>query len=1097
MRIWLIRLLPFVIVYVLAAACLSPTLPVSSGVTLTGDLQTELGCKGDWAPNCAATQLTKQGNGVWRGVFNIPMGNWQYRMALNDTRELSYPSDTKLLSVGADTEVYFYYDNKTNAVVDSVNDVVAVASGSFQSGLGCLDDWQPGCVISLMTNVKGNGIYEFATADIPPGSYDFKVALDEAWDVSYPNSNITFNVAAIGDLVIITWDSSTQNVIVHVSGTGPQAEWVVAGNFQDDLPESTVCGEWNNTCPETMMKDENGDRIFRFVGDDLPGGSYEYKIVDLGNIDNAFPADNVIFEGDGTQMRWYFQPGPNKIADNANQCIATVAGNFQSQIGGSDWSPDNLRSMLWQEVPDSDWYAFTTTLPVGDWEYKVTRDEAWDESYPTSANVFFSLMGDTTVTFRYNCATNEVIHIISGLELGDEELVRGSLRTDLANELIYFVLPDRFDDGDPDNNTGGDITGGVLDHGYMPEDKGYYHGGDLAGLQGKLDYLESLGVTAIWMTPQFTNRPVQGDGTIQGSSAAYHGYWQIDYTQIDPHFGTNDDLVSFIEDAHSRDMKVFFDIVINHTGDSITYDEGIFIYRNKTIFPYKDAAGYIFDDRDYVGTNSFPDLDQGISFPYTPIYASAEDASAKKPDWLNNPIYYHNRGDSTFEGESSLYGDFFGLDDLFTEHPEVVTGMIDIHKNMITEFGIDGFRVDTVKHVNDEFWEAFVPAIQDHAASLGESDFFIFGEVFSDDPRYTSRFTTELPFPSLLDFGFNRAATDFATRNQSTEKLSDFFESDDYYIDEDSNAYGLVKFIGNHDIGRFGAAIDNRNPGADDAERVSRAELGVALSYFSRGIPLLYYGDEQGFTGDGGDKNARQDMMPSQVLSYNDDDLIGTSNTTEDANFNTAHILYQIFSDLIQIRKDHLALRQGAQIHRYNQNKAGIYAFSRIDPIDRIEYLVVFNNSESPTSAEFAIGTPGTNFTEIYDSDNSTLTVNSDTVTVSLAALSSAVYRAEDPLPISTSAPGIHVNKPAAGAEVASRVEVGANVESDAYVEVTFALSIDGGDYIVIGTDDNVPYRVFYNVSDIPAGSELIFKAIVNQDGNLNADRVTVYTDEN
>ena len=119
MRIWLIRLLPFVIVYVLAAACLSPTLPVSSGVTLTSDFQTELGCRDDWAPNCSATRLIEQGNGVWRGLYTIPMGNWQYKMTLNDTREISYPSDNKLLNVSANSEVYFYYDSKTNAVIDS------------------------------------------------------------------------------------------------------------------------------------------------------------------------------------------------------------------------------------------------------------------------------------------------------------------------------------------------------------------------------------------------------------------------------------------------------------------------------------------------------------------------------------------------------------------------------------------------------------------------------------------------------------------------------------------------------------------------------------------------------------------------------------------------------------------------------------------------------------------------------------------------------------------------------------------------------------------------------------------------------------------
>ena len=108
---------------------------------------------------------------------------------------------------------------------------------------------------------------------------------------------------------------------------------------------------------------------------------------------------------------------------------------------------------------------------------------------------------------------------------------------------------------------------------------------------------------------------MQGDGTIGGSSAAYHGYWQMDYTQIDPHFGTNAEMRDLIADAHARGIKVFFDIVINHTADIITYDEGIFTYRNKTDYPYRDAAGVVFDDRDYAGTGTFPPLDCRDQFP--------------------------------------------------------------------------------------------------------------------------------------------------------------------------------------------------------------------------------------------------------------------------------------------------------------------------------------------------------------------------------------------------------------------------------------------------------------------------------------------------
>ena len=138
----------------------------------------------------------------------------------------------------------------------------------------------------------------------------------------------------------------------------------------------------------------------------------------------------------------------------------------------------------------------------------------------------------------------------------------------------------------------------------------------------------------------------------------------------------------------------------------------------------------------------------------------------------------------------------------------------------------------------------------------------------------------------MLDFGFQgtRPQLRRPERRRPTT-LAGFYAADDYYTDADSNAYSLPLFLGNHDIGRTGLFMQQDNPGATDAELVARDELAHALMYFGRGMPVVYYGDEQGFTGDGGDQDARQDMMPSLVAVYNDDDLIGTAATTADANF--------------------------------------------------------------------------------------------------------------------------------------------------------------------------------------------------------------------
>ena len=136
----------------------------------------------------------------------------------------------------------------------------------------------------------------------------------------------------------------------------------------------------------------------------------------------------------------------------------------------------------------------------------------------------------------------------------------------------------------------------------------------------------------------------------------------------------------------------------------------------------------------------------------------------KVPSWLNDVTLYHNRGNTTFVSEDSYYGDFFGLDDLFTEHPRVVNGMIDIYKTWIGDLGIDGFRIDTMKHVNDEFWQKFGPEVLAYAKSQGKKEFFMFGEVFDLSRPFTSTFTTRNKMQAVLDFPFQDAARNFASK---------------------------------------------------------------------------------------------------------------------------------------------------------------------------------------------------------------------------------------------------------------------------------------------------------------------------------------------
>ncbi|NLE97167.1 MAG: DUF3372 domain-containing protein, partial [Propionibacterium sp.] len=659
----------------------------------------------------------------------------------------------------------------------------------------------------------------------------------------------------------------------------------------------------------------------------------------------------------------------------------------------------------------------------------------------------------------------------------DEALALDSLREDVTREQFYFVMADRFANGDPTNDTAG-IEGDRLAHGFDRTDKGFFHGGDLAGIMDRLDYIQGLGTTAIWLTPSFKNRPVQGSG--EDASAGYHGYWVTDFTQIDPHLGTNEEMGELIDAAHARGMKVYFDIITNHTADVIDYAEGKYGYVDKASEPYRDAAGNAFDDRDYVG-KPFPLLDPETSFPYTPVFRSDEDASLKVPEWLNDPTMYHNRGDSTWAGESNTYGDFIGLDDLFTEREEVVEGMIEIYSAW-ADFGIDGFRIDTVKHVNLEFWQEFSPRVLE-AARENNSDFFMFGEVFDGNPEYVSTFTTEGRLQSALDFPFQGRAIEYAAGNPTTF-VRDLFAADDHYTDHDSNAYQLATFTGNHDMGR--AAMMLANQGFTGDELQARVELANELMFLTRGHPVVYYGDEQGLVGAGGDKDARQSLFATQVAQYAGEPVIGGPTGARDR-YDTGHPLYRQIADLAGLRDDHPALVDGAQLHRYASNEAGLYAFSRIAAGENVEYVVVGNNAAESMRA--SIPTFGGEFTTIHGGSGTRSADASGRVDVEVPALGTLVLRAAAPLPGRTDAPSVSLVSPQAGGVVGGRAEIAASVPEQDFVQATFAWRPTGTqEWRVIGTDDNAPYRVFHDVDDLADGTLVEYRVVLkDSSGNLSA----------
>ena len=312
-------------------------------------------------------------------------------------------------------------------------------------------------------------------------------------------------------------------------------------------------------------------------------------------------------------------------------------------------------------------------------------------------------------------------------------------------------------------------------------------------------------------------------------------------------------------------------------------------------------------------------------------------------------------------------GDFSGLDDLMTENPRVVRGMIDIYAAWIDR-GIDGFRVDTQKHVNPEFWQQWAPAMIAHAKARGIPNFTIFGENFSDamEPGQTAVRNRVDKMPNVLDFPFARAVVDTVGGKASPQELASLFAQDALYEHGEATARSNPTFLGNHDAGRFSQFVAKGWPGASAAERLARVELGYAMLLTLRGVPTIYYGDEQGFVSDGGDQLAREDMFGSKVPVYNDNLLLGTIATTATARFDTTHPLYRMIGDLARVRTATPALRRGAQVTRSAEGDVpGLFAVSRFDPVDGHEVLIAFNTSNAAIDRNVEVAISSVRFTAL------------------------------------------------------------------------------------------------------------------------------------
>ncbi|MFO0593905.1 MAG: alpha-amylase family glycosyl hydrolase [Myxococcaceae bacterium] len=501
---------------------------------------------------------------------------------------------------------------------------------------------------------------------------------------------------------------------------------------------------------------------------------------------------------------------------------------------------------------------------------------------------------------------------------------------DWRDEVVYQVLVDRFANGDVNN-----------DYGAKPGYLSRYQGGDWRGLMNHLGYLEELGVTTLWISPVVRN--VETDADFD----AYHGYWAQDLTEPNPHFGDVAELRALVKEAHRRNMKVVLDIVTNHMGQVFFYDQNlngqpdVYIGGNGSSSPVLRSSEFDpdFDPR---GVQVFTSL--GIAGQAPLVFFDVPQISREKPRpaVLAEGRAYHGLG-RTLDYEDPrqlLAGDFpGGLKDVATELPEVREAMIDSYARWVELVDLDGFRIDTVKHVEHEFWQVFTKGVRERLAAQGKTNFLMFGEAFDGRDDLLGSFTREGELDSVFYFSQHFAVfrdvfqfAHDANLQRGTRQIEDLWSRRPQNWSNTPQTGGVgvapsklpVNFLDNHDVQRFLF-------GAHDDVAALRNALTLLMT--EEGLPCLYYGTELDF--DGGNDPANREVL------WN-------------SGFDTSGKTFQHFKKLAELRRTHPALRHGdtrvifSTDHTGAEDDAGLFAFERTG--DGFALVVLNTNGRHPST---------------------------------------------------------------------------------------------------------------------------------------------------
>lgn len=545
-----------------------------------------------------------------------------------------------------------------------------------------------------------------------------------------------------------------------------------------------------------------------------------------------------------------------------------------------------------------------------------------------------------------------------------------------GKEIVYSIQVDRFNDGNPANN---DPAPSESEWNRLP---GLRHGGDLEGIEQRLDYLKDLGITTLWLTPIFKH------------NGSYHGYCATNPSDVDPGFGSREELRKLVKEAHNRNIKVVLDIVVNHLCD------------NKSSYVKHADHNRCANDLNAANWSG-----AGASSPSQGELAMGDSffPAFRRPEFFNR-CGSNSGEDTSGQGAETMYGDFSsGMFDYNTRNRDFQEIFTNLHKWWIAYADVDGFRLDAAKHVTEDYLAYFSTHIRDYAKTLGKDNFYIVGEVAASpdwsarrlgnmqtspdnpslhgnvpqsllssiwdlQPTYLSNEKARFPgMNAIYDFIFSGDSRDYLVGKSSGGRVENFYRSQDYQmLATQSDPRLNWKVLEIHDWPRIVS---------DTPDDLWKSKLAVSYLATVPGIPVIYYGMEQGFNGrcldhafqvkgakesiqsfckGGDDAMKRQDMfmgspwrLGSTVPAIRDLAYVGPRDGLNfegwqnDPMLSRSHEVYQTARRMNHLRSSCAPLHMGDTFYNWHEEgNSGILAFSRFHAGK--EMLVVVNNSPVP-----------------------------------------------------------------------------------------------------------------------------------------------------